>query len=147
MLEPGSQVPTTFEEEKSRVEKEATRIREEIRASDEIEKTKNQYVQHYSQIQSEHAMYKQTSETAKDIRTVKDSLRPFRPPTAPSTDLEKERKEITDIARRNLYFLQIALFLVVLVFLSYLLLPFEYANGISFLLLCLGIAVGFFLKG
>jgi Ca2+/Na+ antiporter len=84
---------------------------------------------------------------AHEIARVKDSLKPFRPPTAPSSDLEKERKAITDDARRNLYFLQVALFLVVLVLLSYVTLPLEYANAISFLLLCVGIALGFFLKG
>lgn len=84
---------------------------------------------------------------AADIREVKDSLKPFRPPTAPASDLEKERKAITDAARRNLYFLQVALFLVVIVMLCYVILPLDYANGIAFLLLCVGIALGFFLKG
>lgn len=81
------------------------------------------------------------------IREVKNSLKPFRPPTAPASDLEKERKAITDVARRNLYFVQIALFLVVIVMLCYVILPLDYANGIAFLLLCVGIALGFFLKG
>jgi len=80
------------------------------------------------------------------MREVIDSLKPFRPPTAPSSDLEKERKEITEISRRNLYFIQFALLLVVLVLLSYLLLPFESANLIAFLLLCVGIGLGFFLR-
>lgn len=80
------------------------------------------------------------------MREVIDSLKPFRPPTAPSSDLEKERKEITEISRRNLYFIQFALLLVVMVLLSYLLLPFDSANLIAFLLLCVGIGLGFFLR-
>jgi Ca2+/Na+ antiporter len=80
------------------------------------------------------------------MREVIDSLKPFRPPTAPSSDLEKERKEISEIAKRDLYFIQFALMLVVLVLLSYLLLPFDSANMIAFLLLCVGIALGFFLR-
>ena len=88
-----------------------------------------------------------TEAAAKEIKEVKDSLKPFRPPTAPSSDLEKERRAITADAKRNLYFLQSALFLVLLAMLSYVLLPMEYANPIAFLLLCVGIAMGFFLKG
>lgn len=80
------------------------------------------------------------------MREVIDSLKPFRPPTSPSSDLEKERQEITEITKRNLYFIQFALMLVVLVLLSYLLLPFDSANMIAFLLLCVGIALGFFLR-
>lgn len=147
MIQPGSPVPTTFQEEQKRVQEEAAKIREEIRATTEIEKVRNQNVQEYSRIQTEAANYNESVSAVRELRDVKDSLKPFRPPTAPSSDLEQERKAITDVARRNLYFLQIALFLVVLVLLSYITLPLEYANAISFLLLCVGIALGFFLKG
>ena len=85
-----------------------------------------------------------TSKTV--IQQVIDSLKPFRPPTAPSSDIEKERKEITDIAKRNLFFIQAALFLVVLAMLTYLMFPLETANLIAFALLCVGIAMGFFLR-
>lgn len=146
-VRPGTAPPSTFQEEQKRVQEEAAKIREEIRATDEIEKVRNQNIQEYSRIQTEVANYNESVSAVKELRNVKDSLKPFRPPTAPSSDLEKERKTITDVARRNLYFLQIALFLVVLVLLSYVTLPLDYANAISFLLLCVGIALGFFLKG
>jgi hypothetical protein len=80
------------------------------------------------------------------IKEVIDSLKPFRPPTAPASDLEKERKEITDIAKRNLYFIQIALFLVLLAMLSYFMFSLDTANLLAFGLLCVGIAMGFFLR-
>lgn len=80
------------------------------------------------------------------IQQVIDSLKPFRPPTAPSSDIEKERKEITELAKRNLFFVQAALFLVVLAMLTYLMFPLETANLIAFALLCVGIAMGFFLR-
>jgi hypothetical protein len=86
------------------------------------------------------------SSSASTFKEVIDSLKPFRPPTAPASDLEKERKEITDIARRSLYFIQIALFLVVLSMLSYFVLPLDTANLVAFALLCVGIAMGFFLR-
>jgi hypothetical protein len=80
------------------------------------------------------------------FKEVINSLKPFRPPTAPASDLEKERKEITDIAKRSLYFIQIALFLVVVAMLSYVILPLDTANLVAFALLCVGIALGFFLR-
>lgn len=80
------------------------------------------------------------------IQEVIDSLKPFRPPTAPSSDLEKERKEITELAKRNLFFIQAALFLVVLAMLSYFMFSLDTANLIAFGLLCVGIAMGFFLR-
>jgi len=80
------------------------------------------------------------------IQEVIDSLKPFRPPTAPASDLEKERKEITNLAKRDMFFVQAALFLVVLSMLSYFMFSLETANLIAFALLCVGIAMGFFLR-
>jgi hypothetical protein len=80
------------------------------------------------------------------FRQVIDSLKPFRPPTAPASDLEKERKEITNLAKRDMFFVQAALFLVVLSMLSYFMFSLETANLIAFALLCVGIAMGFFLR-
>ena len=140
-------VPSTFENETKRVAQEAAKIREEIRITDTLSKAKDSHVQDYSKIQAEYAAFKQVGTAVEEVREVKDSLKPFRPPTAPSSDLEKERRAITNDAKRNLYFLQAALFLVLLAMLSYVLLPIGYANPIAFLLLCVGIAMGFFLKG
>lgn len=81
-----------------------------------------------------------------EFREVIDSLKPFRPPTAPASDLEKERKEITNLAKRDMFFVQAALFLVVLSMLSYFMFSLDTANLIAFALLCVGIAMGFFLR-
>ena len=147
MVEAGNPIPSTFANESKRVAEEAAKLQEEIRTTDMMLKEKDSHVQQYSKIQSDYAAYKETSAVADELQKVTQSLRPFRPPTAPSSDLEKERKAIIDISARNLYFLQIALLLVVVVLLSYVLIPIEYANPIAFLLLCGGVALGFFLKG
>jgi hypothetical protein len=85
-------------------------------------------------------------ETArKSIENVNKSLKPFRPPTAPSSDLEIERKAIRKTQPSFLY-IQLALFLLLSILISYLVLPPSFANGVSFLLLCVGIAAGFFLR-
>lgn len=83
---------------------------------------------------------------SRELREVTDSLKPFRPPTQPSSDLEEERKSILRIAEQNLLLIQVVLFLVVLSLLSYLFLSPTVANGLTFLLLCVGVALGFFLR-
>lgn len=109
---------------------------------DALRNDREQNVQEFSRIQSEYASYS----AARDVERVKNSLKPFRPPTAPASDLEKERKEITEIAKRNLFFAQVALFLVVLVGLGYVTLPRDNANVVALGLLVVGIGFGFFLR-
>ena len=70
----------------------------------------------------------------------------MRAKTAPADDLERERRAISLDARRSLVLVQLALFLMVLSLLSYFILPRDWANGISFILLCVGVASGFFLR-
>lgn len=73
-------------------------------------------------------------------------LNPMRPPTAPAEDLEKERKAIALDVRRSVLFIQVAIGLIVLALVAYLVLPASSANGAAFLILCVGVAVGFFLR-
>ena len=83
---------------------------------------------------------------ASTLQDFVNSLKPFRPPTAPSSDLEKERKAILAISQRDMYFIQIALFLAVLSLLGYFVLPTEYAHGVALLLLSVAVSFGFFLR-
>jgi hypothetical protein len=83
---------------------------------------------------------------AEDIRSTWMQLKPLRPPTAPAEDLEKERRAIAFDVRRSVLFIQVALGLIVLALVAYLVLPAAWANGVAFLLLCVGVAVGFFLR-
>lgn len=79
------------------------------------------------------------------LTDVNQSLKPFRPPTAPASDLELERKAIRT-GRPSLLYIQLALFILLAVMVSYVVLPASTAHGLSFLLLCVGIAVGIFLR-
>jgi hypothetical protein len=102
-------------------------------------------VSSYGRIQSEYAtFYKQGITTA--ILETDQALKPLRAKTAPAEDLELERRKITTDARQSLVLIQLALFLVFLSLLSYVVLPRDWAHGIAFLLLCVGIASGFFLR-
>lgn len=103
-------------------------------------------VQEYGQIRSDHATYTSSSDVLEEIRETSRILKPLRAPTAPADDLEKERRSITLDARQSLVLIQFALFLVVLSLIAYLTLPRDWANGLSFLLLCVGVATGFFLR-
>lgn len=143
----GRPLPSTFGNERQRVNEEATKIQTEIDVTDSLLGEKDKLEQEYSKVDSQYASFKEGTSALRELTSVKDDLRPFRPPTSPSSDLEQERRAITKDAQRNLYFLQSVLFLIVLVLLTYVILPMEYANSIAFLLLCIGIALGFFLKG
>ena len=145
-VEQGKPIPKLYEEETRRIATERQQIKNRVAAEDELQASTKNQAQEYSRIQSEYAAFKTTSDAAKDIRDVKDSLKQFRPPTAPSSDLETERQAILAIQNRNLYFVQIALFLVVMAMISYMVLPLETANTSALALLCVGIAMGFFLR-
>lgn len=149
-LDAGAQV---YQDELSRVATEAERIKKTVREDEQKERDLNAFqddkqktVQEYSRIQSDYAIYTSGNNALKVIKDVTDSLKPFRPPTAPSSDLEKERKAITDIEKMNLFYIQVTLFLVVLALLGYVVLPIDFAHGTAFLLLSVGIALGFFLR-
>ena len=146
MIEPGNPVPSTFPQELERVKEEAARVKKDVEKQQTLQSSLYNYAQDYERIQSEYAAFKESRSAVDKLKDVKNSLKPFRPPTAPASDLEKERKEITTVARRNLYFIQVALFLVVLAMLSYFVFSLETANLIAFALLCVGIALGFFLR-
>ena len=145
--------PPAFQAERNRVIREIERARKRVdndiereRLLREAEDAKRLHVNEVSRIQSEYASYTSVADAAASIRTTQEQLRKVRPPTAPASDLDKERREISEIAKRNMFFVQVALALVVVALLGYLVLPIEYAHGIAFLLLCVGISVGFFLR-
>lgn len=104
----------------------------------------------YQQYQAEQQRVKDkvaslNSDAATVLRDVNQSLKPFRPPTAPASDKAIERKAILS-GNQSLVFIQLVLFILLAVLVSYLLLPTHYANGIAFVLLCVGVAYGFFLR-
>lgn len=79
------------------------------------------------------------------LEEVNQSLKPFRPPTAPGSDMAIQRKALLS-GNRSLVFIQLVLFILLAVLVVYLVLPVTAANGVAVLLLCGGIAYGFFLR-
>jgi hypothetical protein len=103
-------------------------------------------VSSYGRIQSDYATYSSQGVVSDAIRGTAQALKPLRAKTAPADDLALERRKISIDARASLVLIQVALFLVFLSLLSYMVLPRDWAHGISFLLLCVGIGSGFFLR-
>jgi len=96
----------------------------------------------HSQIRTESARYVEQFDT---IQATVDSLKPLRPPTAPASDLARERKAIVESSAPNFLLIQVELAVVILCLLAYLVLPMEVAPGVALLGLSVGVAVGIFL--
>jgi len=80
------------------------------------------------------------------VQELLQTLKPFRPPTAPDSDIEKERKAILKEASVSLVVAQVALFSLVLSMIIYLFVPSSYAHLLVFLILSVAVALVFFLK-
>lgn len=80
------------------------------------------------------------------VEQLLQTLKPFRPPTAPDSDLERERKAILKQTSTSLVVAQVALFSLVLSMIIYLFVPSSYAHMLVFLILSVAVALVFFLK-
>jgi hypothetical protein len=102
-------------------------------------------VQRHSTLQSQYASYVSIKEAGDAITAVTETIKPMRPPTAPAEDIHKERSAILRGSSPNFLLFQIVLVILLICLLVYVFVPVEYAHGIAFLLLSVGIAVGIFL--
>jgi hypothetical protein len=105
----------------------------------DMQQERDDNVEEYEAIRSQYAEFD-------DLYQTNESLKPFRNPTAPAEDLSRERQLILYGPRESMLMLQIALFFTVLSLLSFLFLSTEMAQGVTFLLLSTGVALGFFLR-
>ena len=147
-IEPTEEMPQSYSSEMDRIETEIARVDNELNellTLNETGRQRRRHVREYSTIQSRYANFKDASAAVNKLKEVSDTLKPMRAATAPSSDLEKERKAILSIETRDLFFIQFSLFLLVLVFLTYLTLPTDTAHVLAFLLLSVGVSIGFFL--
>jgi hypothetical protein len=109
----------------------------------DMQQEMNENVSQYESIQSQYAEFDAADTT---LKATNDQLKPLRPPTAPADDLALERQLILYGPKMDMLMIQIALFFAVLSLLSFLFLSRDMAQGITFLLLCTGVALGFFLR-
>lgn len=109
----------------------------------DMQKQTSDSVKEYETIQSRSADFEASQKAL--VETNKE-LKPLRPPTAPAEDLSRERQLILNGPGVDMLMIQIALFFAVLSLLSFLFLSHDMAQGLTFLLLCTGVALGFFLR-
>lgn len=101
----------------------------------------------YSKIQSEYATYSPRGEISSQYKEAADAVKPLRPPTAPAADIQKIRSDILNPPQvPGVLFIQICLFIIFLCVLAYLVMPANYAHGVVFLLLCVALSIGIFLR-
>lgn len=152
-IEKGKPEPAVYAQERTRFSQELTKARAKIATNLQtrtqiglLNSQRAAQAADYSRIQTEYAGYASAAGTTEVIQDVSKSLTPFRPPTAPASDIEIERKAIASINNQKLLMIQVALFIAVLVLLSYVLLPTDTAHLVALLLIAVGIASGFFLR-
>ena len=94
-------------------------------------------------IEKEYTEFKSVQGLGEKVREITDSIKR---PRGMETEIEKERKAIALLSEQNLLLVQVVLGLLITSLLAYIFLPVNAAHGLTFLLLCVGIAVGIFLK-
>ena len=146
-------VPQSYPDEISRVLAAVrglqTQIDEANQTAEALQSARTEsqsWASHFASLEGQQAAAEDIKTATLAVQATSNSLRRTRPPTAPANDLEKERREISFELRQNMLLVQIALFLLVVSMISYLILPTGWAQGITFLLLCVGIATAFFLR-
>lgn len=94
-------------------------------------------------IEKEYTEFKSVQGLGEKVRAITESIKR---PRGMETEIEKERKAITLLSEQNLLLVQVVIGLLITSLLGYIFLPLNAAHGLTFLLLCVGIAVGIFLK-
>jgi len=115
-------------------------------STQELQDAKNkptEWIQRYDAMDSRYADF---TEANKELEETTKALKPRRPPTAPAEDLSKERQLLLRGPGIDVLMIQVALFCAVLSLLSFLVFSRDVAQGLTFLLLCTGVAIGFFLR-
>ena len=152
-LQPRQPEPSVYRTERTRFAREVTSARARVAANVQtraqiglLNTQRSAQAADYSRIQTEYAGFASAAGTTEVIQDVNKSLTPFRPPTAPASDIEKERKAILSLTNQQLLVAQIALFAAVLVLLTYVVVPGDIAHAVAFLLIVCAVAVAFFLR-
>ena len=94
----------------------------------------------HERIQSQYAGYSVVADSGKKIKEVSDSLRPQRPHVQPNP------LKLEILKPKNMAVIQTALFTILLALVTFLVVPGQYASGVVFLILCIGISVGIYLS-
>jgi hypothetical protein len=137
---------TRFGREKDRLAGEFEKIRFQSADRKTLQASagkSEEWVKRYDALESRYADFQEANEA---LESTTSALKARRPPTAPTDDLSEARSLVMYGPKVDILLVQVALFLAVLSILGFLIFPREVAQGVAFLLLCTGVAVGFFLR-
>ena len=135
--------PATFQNERTRFQQDLAQKLQDLQT---IQRDRNEVIgfQDASRIRGVQLSSTQKEYTGyKALETTTNAIKPVR---SAESEIERERKAILSLTEPKLLLVQVVLALVIASLISYLLLPINVAHGLTFLLLCVGIAVGIFLK-
>jgi hypothetical protein len=142
-----------YDQETTHVANEAANVRAQFARDEEarrdrrkIEREQELQGAQYSKLQTEFTAYKSVQDAANEVKEVTKSLNATRPAVAPGDEADKEHRTIMGIVSQRLLLLQAVLALVVVALIGYFVLPLNAAHALTFLLACVGIAIGIFLK-
>ena len=146
---PSSTYRTEFNRVLNKAEEVKLKVKqdeEEERALSDFETKRQTHVLNYGNFESARASYVSAQQGVQALQEITNALKPMRAKVAPEAAIELERKNILEVYGYSLFLVQLALAILIASFISYLTLPTDYAHAITFLLLCTGISVGFFLR-
>jgi len=152
-LPQGETPSSTYRTELERVLNTATQLKLQVKQDEEKERellnfqsVRQRQMINYSNFESSRATYVAAQQGVKALEDITSALKPMRAKVAPGAAIQLERKSILEVYGYSLFLVQLALAILIASFISYLTLPTDYAHAITFLLLCTGISVGFFLR-
>jgi hypothetical protein len=141
-----------FTEERNRfyvqLQEVQSKILEDIESRKGLSQVQNQlagYDAQYKAFQMNYAGYNSMQKNMDLISQTIQDLKPMRPETSPSSDIELEHRRILGITNKQVRMAQVGLFTVLICLVVYLIIPVPYSHGVAFLIACVGIAVGIFL--
>jgi hypothetical protein len=152
-LPQGETPSSTYQTELNRVLNTAQELKLKVKQDEEEERellnfqlVRQRQLINYNNFESSRAAYVSAQQGVKALEEITDALKPMRAKVAPGAAIQLERKSILEVYGYSLFLVQLALAILIASFISYLTLPTDYAHAITFLLLCTGISVGFFLR-
>jgi hypothetical protein len=131
--------PEIYQQERNRVSTEAGKIKSMAPYQDNADGLSNQA----EKIASQYAGFSALSNATQRIKDARDNIREPRPTVQPNA-IESEKRKILNPLKMSV--IQTALFTILLALAELLVVPIQYAQGLIFLTLCVGAAVGIYLS-
>jgi preprotein translocase subunit SecF len=144
--------PTSYNTERQRVNSALNDVRSSVQALEaaqsDLERTRVDNLPFdgtFKSAQAQFSGYTAVNDMANKLKETTNAMQRPRQPTAPRKDIVEERQRVLSLSEARIKVVQVALLTVLVCMVVYLVLPFDWAHGVAFLVACVGIAVGIFL--